>query len=147
MKLTHLAFACLAATAGLAACAGPSVAALTANAAPSHQNTPPPAVAVYDCTNQPEVRPAFYEIYCDGSRGLTKLSWSSWNPSEAAGTGVYTTDTCPSCTQPRLQHQDVVVVLWRPTPTAHHASKYEYSKMTLLFPATGKTETITLPSY
>ena len=147
MKLTRLAFACLSATAGLAATAGLSVAALTANAAPSHHGTPAPTIAVYDCTNQPEVRPAFYEIYCDGSRGLTKLNWSSWNLNEAAGTGVYTFDTCPSCIQPKLQHLNVVVVLWRPTPTAHHASRYEYSKMTLLIPATGKTQTMTLPLY
>lgn len=147
MKLTRLAFACLSVTAGLAAAVGLSVAGPTVNAAPGHQDTPTPTVAVYDCTNQPEVRPAFYEIYCDGSRGLTKLGWSSWNLNEAAGTGVYTIDTCPSCIQAKLRHQEVVVVLWRPTPTARHASKYEYSKMTLLFPATGKTETTTLPSY
>ena len=141
MKLTYIAFACLAATASL------SAAALTANAAPRHQSRLVPAVAVYECTNQPEVRPAFYEIYCDGSRGLTELRWATWNLSEAAGTGVYTFDTCPSCIQPRLQHQDVVVVLWRPRPTALHASQYEYSEMTLLVPATGKTQTMTLPSY
>ena len=104
-------------------------------------------MAVYECTNRPEVRPAFDEIYCDGSRGLTKLSSSSWNLNEAAGTGVYTIETCPSCIQPKLQHQEVVVVLWRPTPTAHHASRYEYSKVTRLFPATGKTQTMTLLSY
>lgn len=108
---------------------------------------PTPAIAVYECTNRPEVRPAFYEIYCDGSRGLTHLSWSSWNLNEAAGTGVYTTDTCPSCIKPRLQHHEVVVVLWGPARTAHHASQSEYRKMTLLFPATGKTQTMTLPSY
>jgi len=147
MKLTRVAFACLSATAGLAATAGLSVAALTANAAPTHRGSPVPTVAVYDCTNRPEVRPAFYEISCDGSRGLTKLSWSSWNLNEAASTGVYTVDTCPSCIQPKLQHHEVVVVLWGPRPTAHHASRYEYSKMTLLFPATGKTQTMTLPSY
>jgi hypothetical protein len=148
MKLTRLAFACLSATAGLAATARPLVAGLTANAAPSHQETSAPIrVAVYDCTSQPQVRPAGFYIFCDGSRTLIKLSWSSWNLSEAAGTGVDYTDTCPSCVQGKWQHHDVVVVLWRPTPVAHHAGQYEYSKMTLLYPATGKTETITLPSY
>jgi hypothetical protein len=141
MKLTHLTFACLAVTAGVSAFA------LTANATPKPHNAPGPVVAVYDCTNQPEVRPAFYEIFCDGSRGLTKLSWSSWNLSEAAGTGVYTFDTCPSCVQSKLRHENVVVVLWRPERTAQHASQYQYSKMTLLFPATGTTETSSLPSY
>jgi hypothetical protein len=147
MKLTRLAFACLSATAGLAAAAGLSVAGLTANAAPAHQRTPALRVAVYDCTNQPEVRPAGFYIYCDGSRTLVKLRWSSWNLSEAAGTGVYYIDTCPSCVQGKWQHQDVVVVLWLPTPVAHHPGQYEYSKMTLLYPATGKTDTVTLPSY
>jgi hypothetical protein len=122
------------------------VAGLTANAAPGH-HTPTPRVAVYDCTSQPYVRPAGLYIFCDGSRTLTKLSWSTWNLSEAAGTGMDITDLCPSCLQGKFQHQDVTVVLWRPVPTAQHASQYQYSKMTLLYPATGKTQTITLPSY
>jgi len=68
-------------------------------------------------------------LYCDGSRGLTHLSWSSWNLNEAAGTGVYTIDTCPSCIKPRLQHHAVVVVLWarrvrRTTPaSADHSNR------------------------
>jgi hypothetical protein len=147
MKLTRRATACLSAAAGLAVTAGLAVPGLTANAAPGHQHTPAAKVAVYDCTNQPEVRPAGFYISCDGSRTLVKLSWSSWNLSEAAGTGVYYIDTCPSCVQGKWQHQAVVVVLWRPTPAAHRAGQYEYSKMTLLYPATGKTQTITLPSY
>lgn len=148
MKLTRLASGCLSVTAGLAVVAVLTTAGLTANAAPGrHQHTPPPRVAVYDCTSQPEVRPAGYYIFCDGSRTLTKLNWSSWNLSEAVGTGVYYIDTCPDCVQGRWQRHDVVVVLWRPVHTAHHASQYQYSTMTLLFPATGKTQTITLPSY
>jgi hypothetical protein len=147
MKLTRLAFTCLSATAGLVVTAGLWVAGLTAHAAPGHQDTPAPRVAVYDCTSQPRVRPAGFYIFCDGSRTLIKLSWSSWNLSEAAGTGVDYTDLCPGCVQGKWQHQDVVVVLWRPVPVAHHVGQYRYSQMTLLYPATAKTQTITLPSY
>ncbi len=147
MKLTRLAFTCLSATAGLAATAGLWAAGLTATAAPGRQDTPALRVAVYDCTSQPQVRPAAFDIFCDGSRSLIKLSWSSWNLSEAVGTGVDYTDLCPSCVQGKWQHQDVVVVLWHPAPAAHHAGQYRYSTMTLLYPATGKTQTITLPCY
>lgn len=147
MKLTRLAFTCLSATAGLAVTAGLWVAGLTANAVPGHQDTPALRVAVYDCTSQPQVRPAAFDIFCDGSRSLIKLSWSSWNLSEAVGTGVDYTDLCPGCVQGKWQHQDVVVVLWRPAPVARHAGQYRYSKMTLLYPATAKAQTISLPSY
>ena len=108
MKLTRLAFTCLSATAGLAATAGLWAAGLTATAAPGRQDTPALRVAVYDCTSQPQVRPAAFDIFCDGSRSLIKLSWSSWNLSEAVGTGVDYTDLCPSCVQGKWQHQDVV---------------------------------------
>lgn len=124
MKLTGLVFACLSATAGLALPPACGVAGLTATAAPGHQDTPALRVAVYDCTSQPQVRPAAFDIFCDGSRSLIKLSWSSWNLSEAAGTGVDYTDLCPGCVQGKWQHQDVVVVLWHLAPVARHAGQY-----------------------
>ena len=146
MKLTRLAFTCLSAAAGLAATAGLRAAGLTAAAAPGHPGTPALRAAVYDCTSQPRVRPAAFGIFCDGSRSLIKLSWSSWNLSEAAGTGVDYTGLCPGCVQGKWQHQDVVVVLWHPAPAAHHAGQYRYRTMTLLYPAAGTMQTITLPS-
>lgn len=139
-------FTALAAATGLAV-AGLAVAAMTAHAAPvPGHHAAAATAAVYDCQNKPVVRPSEFDIFCDGSRSLTKLSWASWNATEATGTGVDWIDDCvPNCAQGHWSHQNAVIVLWRPTPVAHHAGQYGFSKMTLLYPSTGKTETITPP--
>jgi len=148
MKLTRLAAIATPLVAGVAAAAGLTVTGLTANAAPAAAARPAatPKIAVYDCANRPAVRPSNFDLTCDGSADLAKLHWSSWDTTEATGTGVFWIDNClPNCAQGHWSHSNVIVVLWRPTPVAHHRGDYGYSKMTFLTPATGKTFTMTPP--
>ena len=107
---------------------------------------PAPAISVYDCANKPVVRPKEFDIFCDGSGSLTKLAWTNWNGTEATGTGVEYIDNCvPDCAQGKWQHENVIVVLWRGEPVAHHRGQRAYSKMTLLYPVSGRTQTLTPP--
>lgn len=133
--------------AGLTVAAGLAAATLTANAAPAQAaKTPAARIAVYDCANKPVVRPSQFDVFCDGSAALSKLSWSTWNTTEAIGTGVFYVDNClPNCAQGKWSHQNAVVVLWRGKPVAHHPGQLGYSKMTLLYPGSGKTQTMTPP--
>ncbi|MBV9451421.1 MAG: hypothetical protein JO345_36595 [Streptosporangiaceae bacterium] len=123
--------------------------AVSANAAPGTVSRPSaaaPKVAVYDCTNRPLVRPREFIVFCDSSRYLTKLSWTSWNATEATGTGLDYVDNCvPNCAQGKWSHQDAIVVLWRTRPVPHHKGQSAYTKMTLLYPGSGRTETMTPP--
>lgn len=145
MKLTRLAFL-LPVAAGLAAAAGLTAASMTANAAPAPHKTPAMRIAVYDCANKPQVRPSQFDIFCDGSAALSKLSWSNWTTTDATGTGVFYVNNCePNCAAGKWSHQNVIVVLWRGEPVAHHAGQLGYSKMTLLSPGSGKTSTMTPP--
>lgn len=138
----------LPAVAGLTAAAGLAAVTLTANAATAQPaaKTPAAKIAVYDCANKPQVRPSEFDIFCDGSAALAKMSWSNWNTTEATGTGVFYVDNCvPNCAQGKWSHQNVIVVLWRGKPVAHHPGKLGYSKMTLLYPGSGRTQTMTPP--
>jgi hypothetical protein len=104
MRVTRFAAIALSATA-LAAVSTPFAArAATANQAALV--TPAPSVAVYDCSNQPQVRPATFDFFCDGSGSFTKLRWSTWNASAAAATRVQYVDNCtPSCAQGTWSHR------------------------------------------
>ena len=93
------------------------------------------SVAVYDCLNQPQVRPTSFDVACDGSFELGHLSWTSWNISMATATGVEYVDNCtPNCASGTWSHQNVDVIFWRSLPVAHQSGKFGYSKMTLLLP-------------
>ncbi len=151
MKLTRR-FSIVCTVAAAVAAGGLAVAA-TADAATGHPATghtstghTAPAISVYDCANKPVVRPKEFDIFCDGSGALVKLAWTSWNGTEATGTGVQYVDNClPNCAQGKWTHENVLVVLWRGEPVAHHKGQKAYSKMTLLYPASGRTQTLTPP--
>ena len=144
MKLTRRASIALPVAAAAVAAGGLTMAA-NAHAA-TGRPAPAPAISVYDCANKPVVRPKQFDIFCDGSGSLTRLAWTSWNGTEATGTGVEYIDNCiPNCAQGKWQHENAIVVLWRAEPVAHHKGQSAYSKMTLLFPASGKTQTLTPP--
>ena len=146
MRLSRIASIALPAAA-LAAITVPL--AVSANAAPSTAASAPaaaPRVAVYDCTNRPLVRPREFIVFCDSSRYLTKLSWTSWNATEATGTGLDYVDNCvPNCAQGKWSHTEAIVVLWRTRPVPHHKGRSAYTKMTLLYPGSGRTQTMTPP--
>ena len=151
MKLTRPALTALpvAAVAAVAVAAVGLTMTVNAHAATSTAATrpaPAPAISVYDCANKPVVRPKEFDIFCDGSNALVKLAWTSWNGTEAIGTGVQYIDNCvPNCAQGKWQHENAIVVLWRGEPVAHHKGQRAYTKMTLLYPASGKTQNMTPP--
>jgi hypothetical protein len=137
VKLTRCASIALSAAALLAA--GGLAAGLpsAANAAAGQKAAPHAAqsVAVYDCGNQPQVRPSSFDVSCDGSFALGHLKWTTWTIPMATATGVEYVDNCtPNCASGKWSRQNAEVIFWRSLPVAHRSGKFGYSKMTLLLP-------------
>jgi hypothetical protein len=144
MRMTRAAAVAVPTAAVLAA--GLPLAAHAASAGNAPRAGSTPAVAVYNCANEPQVRPSSFALSCDGSYELSKLSWTSWNLNEATATGLsYVNDCTPNCAQGTWSHTNVIVVLWRPEPVTGHKGDYGYSKITFLYPQTGKTQTQSPP--
>jgi hypothetical protein len=131
MRLTRLAMIALSAAA--LAVSAP----VAAHAAAGHQAAREAAssVAVYDCANQPQVRPRTFDLFCDGSGAFTKLTWSTWNASTATATGVLYLDNCvPNCAGGKWSHRTVDLIFWRSKPVKGHPGERGYSQMTVLYP-------------
>jgi hypothetical protein len=112
-----------------------------AHAATAHEATDEtrasavPSVAVYDCLNQPEVRPSTFDLFCDGSGSFTRLRWNTWNASMATATGVLYLNSCvPDCAHGTWSHRTVDLVFWRSEPVRGHPGERGYSQMTVLYP-------------
>jgi hypothetical protein len=137
VKLNRLAWIAVP-TAGLAAGVLAAALPFAANASTSHKTTAHQAsssVGVYDCVNQPQVRPGNFVVFCDGSFDLANLKWSQWNTTMATATGVEYVNNCtPNCAAGKFSHQPVDVIFWRSEPVKGHPGKYGYSRMTLLLP-------------
>jgi hypothetical protein len=133
MNLTRFATIALSATALLAASAP-----LAAHAATSQETanaTNKSQVAVYDCANQPQVRPGSFELFCDGSAFYNGLSWSTWNASSATATGTLYVDNCiPNCAAGKASHRTVDLIFWRSEPVKGHPGERGYTQMTTLYP-------------
>jgi hypothetical protein len=116
-----------------------------ANAASSHQAAAHSAhaahsarttVAVYNCINQPQVRPKTFDIFCDGSGAYTDLDWTSWNATMATATGVEWIDNCePNCAAGKWSHTSVDVIFWRSLPVKGHPGERGYTRITTLVPS------------
>jgi hypothetical protein len=144
MRLNRFAVIALSATA-LVAVSAP-FAAHAATSRDAAAATAAPSVAVYSCTNEPQVRPGWYELFCDGSAYFEKLSWSTWNASTAAATGVEYIDNCePNCAAGKWSHRTVDLIFWRSLPVKGHPGERGYSQMTVLYPghAIGNNNTYT----
>ena len=142
MKLSRIALIVLPAAAAVAV----PFAANAATGHPAATHKPAFTVAVYDCANQPQVRPGEFDIFCDGSGSIIHLNWSSWNTSMATATGVEYVDNCvPNCASGKFSHQNVDLIFWDSKPVKGHKGHYGYTKMTTLFPSSGKTYTQTPP--
>jgi hypothetical protein len=136
MRLPRFAVIALSAVA-LAAVSVP----FAAHAATAHQTSnqmhasAAPSVAVYDCQNQPQVRPGTFDLFCDGSGSFTTLRWSSWTASMATATGVLYLDNCqPDCAHGRWSHRTVDLIFWRSEPVKGHPGERGYSQLTVLYP-------------
>jgi hypothetical protein len=136
MRLTRFAAIALSASA-LVAVSAP-FAAHAATEHPAAHDTlaaAAPSVAVYSCTNQPQVRPSTYDQFCDGSGYFTGLHWSTWNASIAAATGVQYLNNCtPNCAAGKFSHRTVDLIFWRSLPVKGHPGERGYSQMTVLYP-------------
>jgi hypothetical protein len=136
MRLTRFAAIALSATA--LAAAGTPLAAGAATAHGTDQQTraaAAPSAAVYNCWNQPQVRPSTFVVSCDGSSALTGLRWSAWNASIAVAAGVQWADTCePNCAHGTWRHETVDLIFWRSRPVKGHPGERGYTQMTVLYP-------------
>jgi hypothetical protein len=94
-----------------------------------------PTVAVYDCADQPQVKPTDFDIFCDGSGYFVHLDWTAWNTTLATATAVQYQDNCePDCVAGKWSHQPVDVILWRSEPVKGHPGEYGFSRITELYP-------------
>ena len=136
MRLTRFAAIALSATA-LVAVSGPFAAraATEQGAADETGASAASSVAVYDCANQPQVRPTTFDFFCDGSGSFTGLRWSTWNASVAAATGVQYVDNCtPNCAHGTWSHRTMDLIFWRSVPVKGHPGERGYTQMTVLYP-------------
>lgn len=133
--------------AAVAVAAGAAMIPLSANAsaAGAHAGARPHAggspYAVYDCANKPQVRPGQFDIACDGADSLAKMRWTEWDGSRAVGSGVNWVNNCdPNCVGGKFSKQNVIVILWRPEAVRGHKGHFAYSKLTLLYPGSGRIQ-------
>ena len=82
-----------------------------------------PSVAVYDCSNQPEIQPSTFDLFCDGSGSFTRLRWNTWNASKAAATGVLYLDNCvPDCAH-ATHYRSARLIAWHGSRAAAPSSR------------------------
>jgi hypothetical protein len=78
-----------------------------------------PLPEVQACSNVPgavEIRPTLIGVGCASlSTNLTPISWTSWTPASASGTGTYNQDTCvPHCYDGVYRRSQVAISLTNP---------------------------------
>jgi hypothetical protein len=74
----------------------------------------------------------------DGTTSLWNMTWPTWNPAEAVGTGTEKIDDCnPSCATGKLYPVSVTVTFRDPVPvcTAGHAARYYWTRASFSWPA------------
>lgn len=82
----------------------------------------------------PVIRPASYILACgDGNARFQNLTWSSWGPREAEGTGQYLYSDCvPDCALGTTHYKTVSVWLGRPRDGGHQGHRY-WTRLTIRF--------------
>jgi hypothetical protein len=86
----------------------------------------------------PEVRPVRFAYNCDETGVMQDMTWSSWGPDGASGTGFDNAIECqPNCAQGTRLINPIVVHAWNPqtptTPGCPPGAKF-YSDMTIAYP-------------
>lgn len=115
----------------------PSVAAPAATPASSSQRV------LLNCENQPQVKPAKYELGCDNAIDtLENLHWTTWG-SDSVATGTEELNSCdPDCTGPSTYYPVTIEV---DGDTAVLGNPHVYSEMTITYkgavPAIGNGQT------
>lgn len=89
---------------------------------------------MWNCENQPEIRPASFVLACaDGNDRLLSLRWTSWVPESASGTGVqYLNDCTPNCAMGHFNSYPADISLTG-SYKAGPNQPYAYAKVTLTY--------------
>jgi hypothetical protein len=74
-------------------------------------------VVTYDCETDNNFKPESFFFTCaDGNDGINKISWNTWGPMGAAGSGSrYYNDCNPSCVDGKIHSTPALVRLSTPT--------------------------------
>jgi hypothetical protein len=91
---------------------------------------------VVGCLGRAEVRPGNLTLACaDGNDYLTGLSWTSWTPKLASGSGVQVANDCiPFCAAGHFHRYPVLVVLWGPAALRDDPGSLRYTQITVIYP-------------
>lgn len=83
-------------------------------------------------------QPTEFDYNCDGTGVMKDMTWSSWGPDGARGTGSDASIECkPNCAQGTLLTNPIVVHAWNPAPSDAPACPADvafYSDLTIAYP-------------
>jgi hypothetical protein len=92
----------------------------------------------YDPAQPPEQRPASLTYNCDGTAVMTDMTWTSWGPDGARGTGTDVAVECqPNCAQGPTLRNPIVVHAWNPVTAPNAECPRDvrfYTDMTIAYP-------------
>lgn len=112
------------------------------SAAPSKSATSASAVQVQqvfmeDCSRGFSQRPSYITLACaDAGMNLVDISWSTWGPERAEGTGHFSMNNCdPSCAEGKFSKIPVVFVLSAVVPDT--GNRFVFSKLNVTVSSEG----------
>lgn len=117
--------------------------AAPAGAEPTEQSATHPAPvymigACFDMSEPIEERPERIVYNCDGSAAMEEMTWSSWGPDGAVGTGTDNAVECkPNCAEGTHLLNPIVVHAWNPRPAEDErcpAGVQFYSDLSIAYP-------------
>jgi hypothetical protein len=92
----------------------------------------------YDASQPPPQRPGSFAYNCDATGVMQDMTWTSWGPDGAHGTGTDSAVECqPSCAEGARLFNPIVVHAWNAaTPTSPECPPgvQFYSDMTIAYP-------------
>jgi hypothetical protein len=93
-------------------------------------------IVVLNCISHEQVRPSNFTLACaDGNDYLTNLTWTTWSPTMATGTGIQEENDCiPYCAAGHFHAYPVDVVFWGSTAVTGQPGTQRYANVTLLYP-------------
>jgi hypothetical protein len=104
--------------------------------------TPTESAIVYFALGGDPNGSAMYASGCplsgDGTTSLWNMTWPTWNPAEAAGTGTEKIDDCnPSCATGKLYPVKVAVTFRDPVLvcTPQHTARHYWTRVSFSWPA------------
>lgn len=93
----------------------------------------------YDPSQPLQEMPQQVVYGCDSTSVMQNMTWSSWGPDGASGTGIDNSVQCqPNCAQGPHLHNPIVVRAWNPVPattTGCPANAAFFTDFTVAYPA------------